>query len=101
MAEFIINSNSVRWAATEERMIANKLINIQNSIDTIMNNLQFNIASTAMIGSRLKKTHSDVYKSRRSAVNMNRQRKEIPEGGNSDERHRVITSRNCCPGKRF
>lgn len=70
MSEFIIHPSSVKGSIAEEQRIANQLINVQNSIGSIMNNLQFNIASSAMIRARLKKSYSDVYQCRRSVVSM-------------------------------
>lgn len=70
MSEFIIHPSSVKGSIAEEQRIANQLINAQNSIDSVMNNLQFNIASSAMIRARLKKSYSDVYQCRRSVVSM-------------------------------
>lgn len=70
MAEFIIYPNSVKGLIEEEQRIAKQLINAQNSIGSIMDNLQFNIASSAMIRARLKKSYSDVYQCRRSVVSM-------------------------------
>ena len=70
MTEFIVHPNSVKGAIAKEQGIAKQLINAQNSIGSIMNNLQFNIASSAMIRVRLKKSYSEVYQCRRSVISM-------------------------------